>query len=120
MKFTIACLIASFLLINCIGVSEGGCGCTKSTTTRCTKAPTKCPTRPPTQPPTRPPTQPPTRPPTPTPTKPWNRCQPCGPGGRACPGCPGQGPLCKDLLAQLEAIEKKIRVCVCGESRWLV
>ncbi|EDW94133.1 salivary glue protein Sgs-8 [Drosophila yakuba] len=48
-------------------------------------------------------------------------CQICGPGGKKCPGdCPERVPLCKELIGILSAIEKNVRVCVCGEKTWLL
>ncbi|XP_034119251.1 salivary glue protein Sgs-7-like [Drosophila albomicans] len=88
MKISIACLIATFLVLSFVDFSEAGIGCPLRTV--------------------------------PPPTQPWSRCQPCGPGGRACPGCSDQPQLCEELLAQLKELEDQIRVCVCGQSRWLV
>ncbi|KRF82288.1 uncharacterized protein Dvir_GJ27025 [Drosophila virilis] len=59
-------------------------------------------------------------PPTPTTQKPWCPWKPCGPGGKPCVGCPRRGQLCMELISQLEAIERKIRRCVCGEKVWLL
>ncbi|EDV51418.1 salivary glue protein Sgs-8 [Drosophila erecta] len=47
-------------------------------------------------------------------------CQPCGPGGKACANCPERVPLCKDLINIMSDLERKVRLCVCGEQEWLL
>ncbi|XP_033150406.1 salivary glue protein Sgs-3 [Drosophila busckii] len=58
------------------------------------------------------------KPPTTTTTpKPWV-CQPCGPGGNKCDGCPTQQDLCRELVQTIFNIEKRVRSCVCGQRSW--
>ncbi|XP_043649918.1 salivary glue protein Sgs-8-like [Drosophila teissieri] len=47
-------------------------------------------------------------------------CVLCGPGGKACDQCPERVPLCKDMISILEDVERKVRLCVCGEQTWML
>ncbi|XP_017080275.1 salivary glue protein Sgs-7-like [Drosophila eugracilis] len=47
-------------------------------------------------------------------------CVPCGPGGKACAGCPERVPLCQDLIRTVQYLQKQIRQCVCGEPTWMI
>ncbi|EDX15716.1 salivary glue protein Sgs-7 [Drosophila simulans] len=47
-------------------------------------------------------------------------CQPCGPGGKACGGCPEKVQLCQQLIGDIRNLQQKIRKCVCGEPQWMI
>nr|NP_476718.1 salivary gland secretion 7 [Drosophila melanogaster]P02841.1 RecName: Full=Salivary glue protein Sgs-7; Flags: Precursor [Drosophila melanogaster]AAF50058.1 salivary gland secretion 7 [Drosophila melanogaster]CAA25993.1 salivary gland glue protein [Drosophila melanogaster] len=47
-------------------------------------------------------------------------CQPCGPGGKACTGCPEKPQLCQQLISDIRNLQQKIRKCVCGEPQWMI
>ncbi|EDV51417.1 salivary glue protein Sgs-7 [Drosophila erecta] len=47
-------------------------------------------------------------------------CQPCGPGGKACAGCPEKVQLCQQLIGDIRNLQLKIRQCVCGEPQWMI
>ncbi|XP_016999602.1 salivary glue protein Sgs-7-like [Drosophila takahashii] len=47
-------------------------------------------------------------------------CEPCGPGGKACKGCPERVALCQDLINLVKNLQQRVRQCVCGEPTWML